>query len=278
MEELGKGDSNGKGDQDGFYDVKPSEKKYKINKKINSDRFEIFRSNDNIIDHHTIVFTNIGNARKRDIRKFLETCIERYAIKNNDYIWGKWKINLVVDKFGNKRGIAYVYFKNSEMFNIMIGNNKNGSRRVTPEKNTYYGCDFTFHIPKYRNFSFKQEEYIYVPIKEPLFKIPFLYIKSEDEEKRIPHIIPYHVNVISKANVLVCHHFPEWVTEEILNKKLAIFEERNFSVSIIRNKSNPTIRISFPTNMMATFSLVMIKKIKIKNDIEVCYLFFHLLR
>lgn len=267
---VGNGDSNGKGDQDGY----PIER-YKVNK----NGFEFFRPNNDIIDHHTIVLTNIGNARKKDIRKFLETCIERYSLKNNDYIWGKWKINLVVDKFGNKRGLAYIYFKNSEMFNVLVGNCKNGERRVTAERNIYYGCDFSFHIPKYHGFSFKQEQFIYVPIKEPLFRIPNLYISSEDNEARIPHIIPYHVNSISKSNVLVCHHFPEWVTEEMLNRKLSIFDERNFSINIIKNKGNNSIiRISFPTNMMATFSLVMIKKLKVKNDIETCYLFFHPLR
>lgn len=234
------------------------------------------RDND-IMDYHTVVLTNIGNARKKDIRKFLETCLERYSLKNREYIFGKIKINLIIDKFGIKRGIAYVYFKNSEMFNIIVGNYKNGDRRVRQVKNCHYGCDFSSRIPKYHNFCYKQDQYIEVPISEPLFDMPKLYLKEEDET-RIPHIIPYHINAVPKTNTLICHHFPEWLTEEIIDKKMSIFDPDRFSFAINRSRNNPSIRITFQTNIEALFCLVMMKKIKIKNEDEVCYLFFNLLR
>lgn len=265
---LGQGDGGGKGDQDGLYKIKKN--------RILCNGYDSFNSDGNIIDYHTIVMTEIGNARKKDIRKFLETCIERYAIKNKDYLWGSWKINIVSDRFGAKRGIAYVYFKNSEMFQVLIGNMRDGSRRVKAVKNKHYGCDFSKDIPDYKNICLKQDEYIYIPSNEPLFEKPSLYI---DDEILVPHIVPYHVNEILKTNVLVCNKYPCWVTEEMIKKEISIFEGRNIQVNMNNcNKKNPIIYITFPSNTMATFSLVMLKKMKIKYKSEICYLIFKLLK
>lgn len=274
--EIGEGDSKGKGDQD-WISVSPSKKikLYRLDKqKTILNGYVSFLPCESIIDYHTLVITEIGNARKKDIQLFLETCFERYSLENKDYVWGSWKINLVIDRHGVHRGIAYVYFRNSEMFHLLLGNKKNGERNVLALQNSHYGE--TYDINSYKNFSFKQDEYIYVPQNKHCFDFPVL--KTEGQLK-IPHIVPYHINVVAKTNVLVSSKIPPWVNEGILRKEIEIFEDKNiFITTTYHNQKGLTFYITFPSNTMATFSLVMMKKIKIKKDNLSTIIYFKLLK
>lgn len=268
---VGYGDSNGKGDRDWKNN---SQLLYKIKK---SFHHKIFNSQDDIVDYHTVVITNVGEANKKDVDIFLQNCIYNYNLQNNDNIQSKWKINLIVDKRGVRRGIAYVYLQSSEFFNILVGNFKDGSRRVTPIENPYFDVDIEQNY-NYKNFCFKQENYIYVPNVDPLFKIPTI-IPEQSGIEVVPHVVPYHINAITKTNILFCNRVPFWVTEEMIRRKLSILGERNVFINIVYNNKNyNSVYILFPSNMKACFSLIMLKRIRIKNEYCRYTLFFRLLK
>jgi len=283
---LGCGDSKGKGDQD--WNVP-----YRIKKRIPSckeyascqqDLNLNFNLSDVITDSHTIVITNLGNANKKDVDVFLKKCLESYNNENNDTLECEWRINLIVDKLDIKRGIAYVYFKNSEFFNILIGNFKNGAKRVSYVRNPHFrydnGYDNEYDDIEYKNICLKQEEYIAIPISKPLFEFPIITLEDSACEMIVPHIVPFHVAFISRTNVLICNRTPNWVTEEMISKKISILKERNVFINIIYNGSriNNITYVIFPSNMMATFSLILMKKLKVKDKENQYNLFFKFLR
>jgi hypothetical protein len=276
--EISSGDGKSKGDEDG------KEKFYRLTKKINiENRLNIFVECDNIIDNHTIVLTRIGDARKKDIHSFFETYFERYAINCKDYIWGSWKINIVFDRYGKNRGIAYVYLKNKEMFHVLVGNLKNGERRTKVVNNFYYNRNNPSELPKKKGICYQLEEYIYIPDKRIPFEIPFIETgdNRKEERKILPHIVPCHIHTILKSNVLVSRKVPSWVTEKMIKQEISIFGENKVHINMTNNHVHYDafdIYLTFSSNTVATFSLVMIKKMKIKQDEKFCYIFFGPLR
>jgi len=232
-----------------------------------------------INDENTIFLSNLGPCTEKQVQNFLETYIQRYFSVTGRRVWGKWKINLVTNRQNEPVGIAYVYFSNTQMYHIFIGNNPEGTRRFGKVPNPHF-LDFSEKEENIlEDIDLRTPEFINIPYENPV-QIPYIIL---DENQVIkyncnklvkPKIDPCILKLIDSdldKNTLVCSKAPSNISKQCIKnifefyvKKSKDLEEGYPRIDIESKGNFSTIKICYhPDSIDGKFALIMTKKIKL---------------
>jgi hypothetical protein len=236
----------------------------------------------NIYDRHTVCLTLIFEAEHEDVINYISDFFKKYNEHNKTAYQDDFRINLLTDRLGNKVGICYVYFYSSEMYNIFIGNNPDGTipiRKIkNPDYKPYNDQKESIFI---KDIDFDTPEFVEVPINRHSFEQPKM--STLVNKSFIPRVNPtladepeseYH------RNILFCSRAPNCISYDFIYNTFEFYctEGRNEYpiVNIKKNSKFCTIEVTYhPQSNDALFALKMSKKITFIHKDKNYTLFFY---
>ena len=207
-------------------------------------------------------------------------------------------INCVCNKDYLKLGYSYIWVSNIEIFNVLLGFNRDGTERIEIIEDENWIKPEIEEPPKgsdwniIADYNSKITPPTITNYLGPLLNFPPIILT--DEEQR--HYKNYNQDIelsFSKAriyedsqykNSIFSNKVPDWVTNEMLKKFFSKFEKdinthiknnNKFTYPIINRKdNNVNIIFSKMNKNTASFVINLVKKTEFKNKDKRCLLFF----
>lgn len=188
-----------------------------------------------------------------------------------------YQFNQVCNRDGKSLGHGYLWLSNSEVFNMAMGLNPDGSERVRIKiqgdsqqlaKELEEQLDVFIATPMGPNDSWadvqEQEDairakYAIKEVKEPLVPLIKLdKLKKEHQTLVITPFEPKHLDDRFYPHMLYCPRVPKWVNESMLLKEFQPYSKRKIGINI----GNGSCSITFPRNSAdAQMALAMKAKV-----------------
>ena len=191
-------------------------------------------------------------------------------------------INIVENKEGEKFGISYIWVGNPILYNILIGNNIDGSKRielvddpdwVEPERDYFeamkeaedsgeWGLIGMIEDQYKPKKIIKKLEHLYTPISVKYSKDQ---IETSGECNKILDFFPMNFNIDPdkpKINSIYSTCIPRWVSEDMLYK----FFKRFCKVTKHKNTKYPLVEIKEDKNRKWSKEETSIAKISFSNE------------
>lgn len=251
--------------------------------------YEKDKNTDKIYDMHTL-YLEIGDTSHKQLNVIIKDAVNEIGIKC------AYKINIVGANF------AYVRVSNINVYNILIGNNSDGSKRTKkildpnfveptePFFDALRKSSDDLGITDWYEISIAEEELGKKYEPEEIFTQlpPLIKLKSCDVNREIVVGRAYiYYNDKYTNNVVYSYNVPDWVTDKILRPYFSCYASENYRtlkngkkyplISFKTNKWGKSVYISFSDKTCDTqFSILMNKNLKINhpNKLETASLFF----
>jgi len=247
-------------------------------------------------DEHTIFITSLEDTTEKQLdeaiklffskcSKVLSSSSEKYKEYENESIWSKWHINIVITREGHL-GVAYVYFQNPAAYYIMIGRNIDGSHKLREAEPGDHNDDDiidAWDIPDVDRLKENVSEGKVLVVDHERI-VDFPSIKMDDGSIIIPNIRPCVVILKPETyeTIIPNHLFSQlimnqWVTAEMIKERFQTFcsckESRN---KLYVDIENGKIFVKFhPGYNDAHFALKMNQKVVFTSpEGKECSLYF----
>jgi len=240
--------------------------------------------NTQMYDNHTLN-VKCCNSTLDQIKNVFNNAFEKYKLNHNNDLECSFYYNLILNKQGESYGIAFVYVSNEEVYNMILGKNPDGTKRIKynkklKEKPTTRSSNW--------GDSSDDEEIIDTIVLEPLIVLE--PIELNDMQKQyylepidlvIKRALIYNLEDKYIHNILKTKKIPHWITHLMIKNLFSPFASDNTTKysRIIKGKkimeTYPFININkdficfiiydSKTND-AQFALHMMKKTTITQD------------
>jgi len=237
-------------------------------------------------DNHTL-YVKYYSATLDQIKTIFNNALKNYNTHYNKNIACEFYYNLIIDKNGQSYGIVFIYVSNSEVYNMILGKNPNGTDRIKflREKKTKI-------IDEPINWGDSDDEIIGEVTLEPLMSLES--VVNEKGDLFNIHVSRAMINKLEDKyvnNILKTKKIPNWVDVFMIKNLFSPYASDNETrhSRIIKGKklfdTYPFININkegicfviydSKTND-AQFALHMMKKVVItKDDKSITLIFNH---
>lgn len=243
-------------------------------------------------DKNTL-YIRTGDATKEEVSDAIRSAIDRYEKIHNKKIKCNYMVNVVQSKDGNFFGISYVRVTNTEVYNMLLGLNPDGTERIEYEEIEEQE-EQEEQQKNWSNFSLddvsemdwadcvdewtaptQKKKIVISHKKEPLMNLNCIRLG----ELAVGRAIVKDLDENQKHDVLVSKNVPTWINVDDIKKRFTPFSSDsktkykktyNGRVNYITypdvNIKNGNIYVRFcPSTRDAQFALLMMKKTVVKS-------------
>jgi hypothetical protein len=186
--------------------------------------------NTQMYDNHTLN-VKCFNSTLDQIKNVFNNAFEKYKLNHNNDIECSFYYNLILNKQGESYGIAFVYVSNDEVYNMILGKNPDGTKRIKynkklKEKPTTRSSNW--------GDSSDDEEIIDTIVLEPLIVLE--PIELNDMQKQyylepidlvIKRALIYNLEDKYIHNILKTKKIPHWITHLMIKNLFSPFASDN---------------------------------------------------
>jgi hypothetical protein len=200
-------------------------------------------------DRFLYMFT--GQLENDEISRLVRKGINRYIKKSGQKRPYQLFINAVEDKNYQKKGYAHGWISDTGLFHALIGNNEDGSSRVTYEDDPNWeepedDIELTLDGMNWGEMAF-QEECPKIRIEEP----PLIEIDSYLDKEGVEHTIDFFETAIKEKHVkgrkneLYSNNLPHFIDEKYVRN---VFKKFTTDKTIhIKKVKKERVKIEYPT-------------------------------
>lgn len=238
-----------------------------------------------LYDKNTISMSNLGPSTRTQVELFIRQYLDEYADKYDlDITDSEWRVNLITNSQNEYTGSAYVYFRDSRLYHLFLGNNADGSRKISRIMNPYYDSKNSERCKSLPGIDLHLLPYIEVPrtreIPLPIIELEENQLVENNFNKFVqPDIGPCVLRESDfYSNVLICERAPTFMTASNFYDLFSFYikdedDRKQYPiVELIDRGRSYSVEVTFPPNKIdALFAEIMTKKVKVLYKSERLY-------
>jgi len=186
--------------------------------------------NTQMYDNHTLN-VKCCNSTLDQIKNVFNNAFEKYKLNHNNDIECSFYYNLILNKQGDSYGIAFVYVSNEEVYNMILGKNPDGTKRIKytkklKEKPTTRSSNW--------GDSSDDEEIIDTIVLEPLIVLEPIKLNNMQKQYYLEPIdlvinraLIYNLEDKYIHNILKTKKIPHWITNLMIKNLFSPFASDN---------------------------------------------------